>query len=62
MAEHPSSPSTTERMVAGARLPEDADATMRPKVLGDFIGQAAVRENLSVFIAAARSRKEPLDQ
>ena len=51
----------TERMVAGARLPEDADATMRPKVLGDFIGQSAVRENLSVFIAAARSRKEPLD-
>jgi Holliday junction DNA helicase RuvB len=55
----------TERMVAGGRQPEDApednDATMRPKVLGDFIGQAGVRENLSVFIQAAKARKEPLD-
>ncbi|MBL8642792.1 MAG: Holliday junction branch migration DNA helicase RuvB [Rhodospirillaceae bacterium] len=50
-----------ERIVGGARQPEDADATLRPKVLGDFIGQAGVRENLSVFIAAAKGRKEPLD-
>jgi len=50
-----------ERMIAAARQPEDADATMRPKVLGDFIGQLAVRENLSVFIQAAKARKEPLD-
>ncbi len=51
----------TERMVAGTRQPDDADATMRPKKLADFIGQMAVRENLQVFITAARARKEPLD-
>ncbi|MCB2108195.1 MAG: AAA family ATPase, partial [Rhodobacteraceae bacterium] len=34
---------------------------MRPQALKEFIGQRAVRENLSVFIAAARERKEPLD-
>jgi Holliday junction DNA helicase RuvB len=50
-----------DRIIGGARQPEDSDASMRPKILGDFIGQAAVRENLSVFIAAAKARKEPLD-
>ena len=50
-----------ERMVAGGVQAEDADATMRPKKLVDFIGQSAVRENLLVFITAARARKEPLD-
>lgn len=50
-----------ERMVAGGVQAEDADATMRPKKLIDFIGQSAVRENLLVFITAARARKEPLD-
>ncbi len=49
------------RMISAARQDEDADATLRPKRLQDFIGQRAVRENLSVFIAAARERKESLD-
>src|SRR6202008_3582363 len=40
---------------------DDADASLRPKRLGDFIGQKAVRENLGVFVAAARERKESLD-
>lgn len=51
----------SERMVSGARQAEDADATMRPRMLSEFIGQAAARENLSVFITAAKDRKEPLD-
>lgn len=51
----------SERLVEPVRQPDDADATMRPKILGEFIGQRAVRENLSVFVAAARARKEPLD-
>ena len=50
-----------ERIIAGVRQEEDADASMRPQRLCDFIGQKAVRENLSVFIAAARDRKEALD-
>jgi Holliday junction DNA helicase RuvB len=49
------------RMVSAARQDDDSDASLRPKRMGDFIGQSAVRENLSVFIAAARDRKEALD-
>jgi Holliday junction DNA helicase RuvB len=50
-----------DRIIAGARQDDDADASMRPQKLADFIGQQGVRENLSVFIAAARERKEALD-
>lgn len=37
------------------------EQTLRPKYLSDFTGQAAVCENLSVFIKAAKKRKETLD-
>ncbi|MEQ9449517.1 MAG: Holliday junction branch migration DNA helicase RuvB, partial [Rhodospirillaceae bacterium] len=50
-----------ERVVSGLRQEEDSDATLRPKRLTDFIGQNSVRENLEVFITAAKQRKEPLD-
>ncbi|MBC7497071.1 MAG: Holliday junction branch migration DNA helicase RuvB [Sphingomonadaceae bacterium] len=43
------------------RRPEDVDAALRPQSLDDFVGQAAARENLRVFIAAARGRGEALD-
>src|SRR6187401_2795675 len=43
------------------RQPEDQDAALRPKSLGEFVGQEAARENLRVFIEAARSRGEALD-
>ncbi|MXO59046.1 Holliday junction branch migration DNA helicase RuvB [Altererythrobacter salegens] len=43
------------------RQPEDADAALRPKSLGEFIGQEAARENLRVFIEAARGRGEAMD-
>jgi len=43
------------------RRPEDVDAALRPQSLDDFVGQAAARDNLRVFIAAARSRGEALD-
>lgn len=49
------------RVISAVRQDEDADASLRPKRLGDFIGQRAVRENLDVFIQAAKDRKEPLD-
>jgi Holliday junction DNA helicase RuvB len=49
-----------ERMISPKRQESD-DTSLRPQRLTDFIGQKAVRENLSVFIAAARERKEPLD-
>ncbi len=37
------------------------DAALRPQQLSDFVGQAQARENLKVFIEAARTRKEALD-
>ena len=43
------------------RRPEDIDTALRPQTLDDFVGQAAARENLRVFIAAARGRGEALD-
>ncbi|HSQ94838.1 MAG TPA: Holliday junction branch migration DNA helicase RuvB [Croceibacterium sp.] len=43
------------------RQPEDPDAALRPKSLGEFVGQEAARENLRVFIEAARHRGEAMD-
>ena len=43
------------------RQPEDPDAALRPKTLGEFVGQEAARENLRVFIEAARGRGEAMD-
>ena len=43
------------------RQPDDPDAALRPKTLKEFIGQEAARENLSVFIAAAKTRGEAMD-
>jgi len=37
------------------------DATLRPRILTEYIGQSKVKENLKVFIRAARSRGESLD-
>src|ERR1700686_655737 len=50
------------RLVAPERREEDElEASLRPKRLADFIGQQQTRENLSVFIEAAKARGEPLD-
>ncbi|WP_394344054.1 Holliday junction branch migration DNA helicase RuvB [Sphingomonas baiyangensis] len=43
------------------RKPEDVDAALRPKMLDDFVGQRAARDNLRVFIEAARGRGDVLD-
>ncbi len=37
------------------------DTTLRPRTLEEFVGQAASKENLRIFIRAARERSEPLD-
>jgi len=50
------------RTVSPARREEDAaEASLRPQTLAEFIGQRASRENLAIFIAAARARGEALD-
>jgi holliday junction DNA helicase RuvB len=41
--------------------PEDPDAALRPKTLAEFVGQAAAKDNLRVFIESARSRREAMD-
>ena len=52
----------TDRLVTPQRAEEDLlEASLRPKVLAEFVGQQQARENLSVFIAAAKSRGEALD-
>jgi len=43
------------------KLDEDAEAALRPPTFTEFTGQARIVENLQIFIAAARGRKEPLD-
>ncbi len=51
-----------ERAVSPARADEDAaEASLRPQTLDDFTGQKASRENLRVFIQAARGRGEAMD-
>jgi Holliday junction DNA helicase RuvB len=40
---------------------DEKDGSLRPRTLDDFIGQRAMKENLAVFIAAARERNESLD-
>ncbi|HVI27753.1 Holliday junction branch migration DNA helicase RuvB [Hansschlegelia sp.] len=44
-----------------AREDDALDATIRPQTLADFTGQRQARENLSVFIQAAKARGEALD-
>ena len=53
--------SSPDRLIAPARKPEDVDAALRPKRLDEFVGQRAARENLRVFIEAAKARGEALD-
>ena len=51
-----------ERVVSGVRREEDfLEASLRPARLDEFIGQAKARENLKVFIEAARARGDALD-
>src|SRR5438094_2832274 len=50
-----------DRLITPARKPEDIDAALRPKSLDEFVGQKSARENLRVFIAAAKARGDALD-
>ena len=50
------------RMIDGERMSEDAaEKSLRPQSLAEFVGQRKTRENLSVLIEAARTRREALD-
>ena len=56
-------PSSRERIVTSELTADDleADRSLRPQVLDDYIGQTRVRQSLRVAIEAAKSRGETLD-
>ena len=43
------------------REDNDIEMSLRPKTLSEYIGQDKVKENLSIYIEAAKRRQEPLD-
>ncbi|MBB3147379.1 Holliday junction DNA helicase RuvB [Phyllobacterium trifolii] len=53
--------SDASRLISPDKRGEDLDTSLRPQTLADFVGQAAARANLKVFIEAAKSRGEALD-
>lgn len=52
-----------ERIVTGEQLEEESNVelSLRPTMLAEYIGQHKVKENLSIFIQAAKMREEALD-
>lgn len=54
---------TTPRMMSGKNRDDDTrlDRSLRPRSLDEYIGQHRVKNNLRIFIDAARGREEPLD-
>ena len=54
---------TEARTVAPAATPEDEaiEASIRPKRLDEYLGQEAVREQMGIYIEAAKRRSEALD-
>lgn len=42
-------------------IPDEMANTIRPRTLGDFVGHEALKQNLSVFVTAARGRGEAMD-
>lgn len=52
-----------DRLVAPDLLENEnnIDQTLRPRALSDFVGQSRIKENLAIFMEAAKMRKEPLE-
>ncbi len=52
----------SDRIVSTSQTAEDeGEPSLRPKTMAEYIGQTKAKENLSVFIEAAKRRNEPLD-
>ncbi|MBV8086994.1 MAG: Holliday junction branch migration DNA helicase RuvB [Chloroflexi bacterium] len=56
-------PEPGERLIGGAVQPDEepVELSLRPRYLREYIGQDKVKDNLSIFIEAARARHEALD-
>ena len=55
---------TARRIVSAAATSPNEEAierALRPKALGEYVGQVKAREQLEIFIAAAKKRSEALD-
>ncbi len=53
-----------DRLISGTKASPQEEAlerALRPKLLSEYVGQEKIRGQLSIFIQAARARKEPLD-
>ena len=50
-----------DRIIDSNETVIDKDEELRPQYLNEYIGQTAIKENLSVFIEAAKKRNESLD-
>ena len=52
----------TRPLITPDKKPEDTlDTHLRPQRLSEFVGQTKIKQNLSIFIEAAKQRKEALD-
>jgi len=53
----------SDRLITSDNLIDDEaiDRAIRPKSLADYIGQPAIQQQMEIFIAAAKGRREPLD-
>ena len=50
-----------ERIINPEEIEQDFDQNLRPEHLDEYIGQDEIKENLRIFIEAAKMREEPLD-
>ena len=52
-----------KRIISTEVIEEDykIENSLRPKLLADYIGQEKAKNNLQIYIQAAKERKEPLD-
>ncbi len=54
--------SVNQQLTSSSRLAEDkGEGSLRPSTLSEYIGQERAKENLRIFIGAAKIRNEPLD-
>lgn len=53
----------TDRLITAENQPEDEgyDSSLRPRTLREYVGQGKAKQNLQIFIDAARNRREALD-
>ena len=64
LASKPPPPTSPERLISAAKESSQEDAlerALRPKKLAEYVGQQKIRDQLEIFIEAAKRRKESLD-